>query len=195
MNNLIRDQDFYALTRVKIPVKKHSFLIDKIQNDDQSISESQKTLRTSSLSNGAAYMDSGDDQSLHYDSETDKTDLSDPELQRSVIRNISIRNSRSQSREAKQFLRDMDKDLSKIMKDSSRPDRNSLDEVISVLTHKSVNPLLTREVPKQVEYCSLKWKTAIVILLCVAVVVPVAYIVYYVYVSHGLSRHTANPGD
>ena len=190
VNNLIRDQDFYALTSVKIPVKKHSFLIDKIQNDDKTITESQNSLRvrTSSLSNGAACLDSGDDQSLHYDSETDRTDLSDPETQRSVIRKISIRGTKSQSKEARQFLREMDRELSNIMK-NSQTDRNSLDEVISVLTHKSVNPLIQSNVPKQLDYCSVKWKTAIVILLCVAVVVPVAYIIYYVYVSHDFKRH------
>lgn len=171
-------------------MKKHSFLIDRIQNDDKSITESQRTLkiRTSSLSNGAACVDSGDDQSLHHDSDTDRTDLSDPETQLSVIRNISIRRTKNQSKEARKFLRDMDKDLSKIM-NNARPERNSLDEVISVLTHKSVNPLITREVPKQQDYCSVKWKTAIVILLFVAVVVPVIYILYYVFVSHDFKRH------
>lgn len=194
MNNLIKDQDFYALTSVKIPVKKHSFLVEKIQNDDRSIVEAKRTLkiRTSSLSNGAACVDSGDDQSVHYESDADRTDLSDPETQRTVIRNISIQTMKSQTKEAKQFLRDMDKDLSKILQ-NSRPERHSLDEVISVLTHKSVNPIITRDVPKQLD-CSLKWKTAIVFLICVAVVAPVVYIIHFIYDTQDGNGHNNTGG-
>lgn len=189
LNNLIRDQDFYALTSVKIPVKQHSFLVDQIQEDDKNASERElKTVRrSSSLSNGAAVMDSGDEQSLHYDSETDPatTDLSDPETQRQVIREISINKAtRSQSKEAVKFLRDMDKDLSHILK-TARTERNSLDEVISVLTHKSVNPLVMSPKRKSTYLeCVLEWRTTLVILVLVAIVAPLgAVAMYLIYVN------------
>lgn len=186
LNNLIRDQDFYALTSVKIPVKQHSFLVDQIQEDDKKASD--RVLRTkrrsSSLSNGAVCMDSGDDLSAHYDSETDRntTDLSDPETQRHVIREISINKAtRSQSKEAAKFLKDMDKDLSHILK-SARTDRNSLDEVISVLTHKSVNPLVIPPKRKSTYLeCVLEWRTTLVILVLVAIIAPLGAVAMYLF--------------
>jgi hypothetical protein len=75
-----------------------------------------------------------------FTSETDNDslhDLSDPETQRQVIRTISINDHfRSQSKEAKEFLKNMDKDLSKIR--NSRRERNSLDEVVSLLTSQRI---------------------------------------------------------
>ncbi|XP_045215419.2 lysM and putative peptidoglycan-binding domain-containing protein 3-like [Mercenaria mercenaria] len=184
LNNLIRDQDFYALTSVKIPVKQHSFLVDQIQEDDKKVGE--KVLKTleRSLSNGAACIDSGDEQSLHYDSETDHTttDLSDPDTQKQVIREISINKAtRSQSKEAVKFLKDMDKDLSHILK-TTRTDRNSLDEVISVLTHKSVTPLMMpqRKKSKYLE-CVIEWRTTVTILVLVAIIAPLAVGIYVLY--------------
>lgn len=188
INNLIRDQDFYALTSVKIPVKQHSFLVDKITEDDRIAGEARKNSKgqNSSLSNGAACMDSGDDQSMRYDSETDlTTDLSDPETQKHIIRNISINKAtRSQSHEAQRFLKNMDKDLSQILK-TTRTERNSLDEVISVLTQKSVSPLFS-PVSQKSKYldCVLEWRTILVILVLVAIVAPLVYLVYFLYVSH-----------
>lgn len=183
MNNLIKDQDFYALTSVKIPVKQHSFLIDQIQADDENAC-SEKLLKThnhTSLSNGAAFIDSGDDQSLSYDSGTDLTtaDLSDPETQRHILHKINInKTTRSQSKEAVKFLKDMDKDLSHILK-STRTDRSSLDEVISVLTHKAVNPLVMPQRKKNTyTECVIEWRTALIILIIVAVVVPIIFVIH-----------------
>jgi len=178
INNLIQDQDFYALTSVKIPVKKHSFLIDQIKEDDQKVNTQHET----EIMNGACYLESADESELHYDSEP-TTDLSDPENQKDVIRKISInRTSRGQSREAQNFLRKMDQDLSNIVK-SSRTDRASLDEVISVLTNKSVSPMFPREKPKSFYevQCHGKWKYYIVlaIVLCVALPILFGITLYY----------------
>ena len=184
LNNLIRDQDFYALTSVKIPVKQHSFLVDQIQDDDKKCGE--KVLKTvgRSLSNGSACIESGDDQSIYYDSETDHAgaDLSDPDTQRQVIRKISINKAtRIQSSEAVKFLKDMDKDLSHILK-TTRTERNSLDEVISVLTHKSVTPIVMpqRKKSKYLDFV-IEWKTTVTILVLVAIIVPLAIVVYVLY--------------
>lgn len=182
LNNLIRDQDFYALTSVKIPVKQHSFLVDKIKEDDRLASEAlTKSTVKRSLSNGAACVESADDQSVYYDSETDPAaDLSDPDTQRQVIHKISIsRVGRSQTREAQKFLKNMDKDLSHILK-STRTERSSLNEVISVLTRESVNPLAMppKRKSKYMDW-AMEWRTTVVILVIISVVVPLAIIIIY----------------
>ncbi|KAH3843512.1 lysM and putative peptidoglycan-binding domain-containing protein 3-like [Dreissena polymorpha] len=173
INNLIRDQDFHALTTIKIPVKKHSFLIDKIKEDSENITDPLKT--TASLSNGALCSDSGDESSVQYESET-QTDLSDPDTQKEVIRKISIKNQqKGSSREAQNFLQKMDSDIAQIVR-SARTERNSLDEVISVLTNKSVHPLMAREKPKSfIDYSFFQRRWKLIVCLCVVllVIVPI----------------------
>ncbi|WAR00903.1 LYSM4-like protein [Mya arenaria] len=181
INNLIQDQDFFALTRIKIPVKKHSFLIDRIKDDDQKVNSIRK--KETSLSNGAtcynSFYDNGslpDDSSTPTDSEA-QTDLSDPENQRDFVKRISInRTSRGQSREAQNFLRKMDQDISNIVK-SARTERGSLDEVISVLTNKSVSPMILPDKPKSLFeiQCGERWKYYIVLLIVTVIAIPVVF--------------------
>ena len=175
INNLIRDQDFYALSSVKIPVKKHSFLIDKINKEEanRNTSDTKESTERTKLSNGATCL-SADEEVVCDNTDTDSVhDMSDPETQKLFIRQLSIgQTSRSQSREAKQFLKNMDKDLSKLTR-SIRTDRDSLDEVISVLTNKSVYPLVS---PKKSHlcvdetYCNIIWKPAIVAAVVIGLV-------------------------
>lgn len=181
VNNLIRDQEFYALTVVKIPVKKHSFLLeknDKVENVSKIGGSKEHTERTK-VSNGAAYI--SDDEVYHEGTDSESVhDMSDPETQKLLIRKISIgHTSQSQSREARQFLESMDKDLSKL-RSSTRTDRDSLDEVISVLTNKSVYPLVQpRKSQMNGTDCGLTWKSVLVVVLVLGVLIPLGYLLYF----------------
>lgn len=182
VNRLINDQDFYGLVKIKIPVKQRSFLIDRIHEDDDNIRE--HTQCNCSTSSDASCLDSADQQSLCFVSENDiSADLSDPETQRMVIREIGInRATKSQSKEAQEFLKDMDKDLSKII-NYAQTEQTSLEEVISVLTRTAVNPLVVPDKPKRLSYtdCRITWRTSLYLLLLVAVVVPLVIGFLYLY--------------
>ena len=193
INNLIRDQDFYALSRVKIPVKKHSFLIDKIK-DEAATSDRKDSAERTTFINGATCV-SADEEVLCDNTDTDSVhDMSDPETQKLFIRQLSIgQTSRSQSKEAKQFLKNMDKDLSKLTS-STRTDRDSLDEVISVLTNKSVYPLI----PPRKDHlhidgsnCGISWKTVVVLAVLIGVVVPLLFYLTYQVYSHYATSHNS----
>lgn len=186
VNNLIRDQEFYALTSVKIPVKKHSFLIEEIskKEDVKRTSGSRETVGRTKVLNGAAYL-SADEDVYHDNTDTESGhDMSDPETQKLLIRKLSIsQTSRSQTKEAREFLESMDQDLSKL-RSSTRTDRDSLDEVISVLANKSVYPLVQ---PRKTQFygtdCGISWKLIIVLAVVIGVVIPLlGYLVYLAYV-------------
>lgn len=193
INNLIRDQDFYALSRVKIPVKKHSFLIDKIKEETTSnTSDVKESSERTTLVNGATCLSADEEEVLCDNTDTDSVhDMSDPETQKLFIRQLSIgQTSRSQSKEAKQFLKNMDKDLCNLTR-STRTDRDSLDEVISVLTNKSVYPLVS---PKKSHLhvdgtnCGISWKTVIVLAVVIGLLVPVLF--YLTYKAYYDAHHT-----
>ena len=180
VNNFISDQDFYSRCSIKIPIKRYSFLTELLDKQKEEQSDSAK------LKNGMTIIDeTNEDDRLTRLSETDNDslhDLSDPETQRQVIRTISINDTfRSQSREAKEFLKNMDKDLSKLR--NTRQDRNSLDEVVSLLTSRTIQPF-----PKKTEKinwtdCGLRWSTIIIMIIVVAILVPLVIFLYYEYKS------------
>lgn len=183
-NNIIRDQEFYALTSVKIPVKKHSFLVEQITKEEDLKNagcSKDEVVRPKAL-NGAAYL-SADEEVYDTDNES-AHDMSDPETQKLLIRKLSIgQTSRSQSKEARDFLESMDKDLSKFTS-SKRTDRDSLDEVISVLTNKSVYPLVPPRKSHSNDY-SIGWKYLIVIIVAVLVMgVIVSLLGFYGYFNN-----------
>ena len=179
---------------MKIPVKKHSFLIDKIKEETASnTSDMKESAERTTLVNGATCL-SADEEVLCDNTDTDSVhDMSDPDTQKLFIRQLSIgQTSRSQSKEAKQFLKNMDKDLSKLTR-STRTDRDSLDEVISVLTNKSVYPLVS---PKKSHLhvdgtnCGISWKTVIVLAVVIGLVVPLLFYLTYQAYSHYSASHT-----
>ena len=178
VNNLINDQDFHALTRIKIPVKHNSFLIEQIENDSREVDKKKENAQ---VNGAAAYAESEEEYEINTESDKDvTTDLSDPETQKQVIRKISIKSAaRSDNSEAQAFLENMDRDLSKIM-NSKRTDRQSLDEVISVLTNKSVHPLVQKRPNTWTDF-SIRYKTAVVIFVVVAIFVPIAFLVWYIH--------------
>ncbi|XP_046373576.1 lysM and putative peptidoglycan-binding domain-containing protein 3-like [Haliotis rufescens] len=169
INNLIRDQDFYALRKIKVPIRRYGVLSEIIEEEKKK--KPRETFSTEL--NSASYMEETGPLLENYDDPESSHDLSDPDTQMKIIRTLSIRdNINSQSREAENFLKSMDKDLSKMKK--SRGDRNSLDEVISVLTNKTFYPLERR---KSQAYngadCGMSYRTIIATVIVLCIVIPV----------------------
>lgn len=175
VNNFISDQDFYSRSSIKIPVKRYSFLTELM--DQEKEKEPPKKMK-----NGMTIIDETEEKIAYRGlSETDTDslhDLSDPETQRQVIRTISINDTfRSQSREAKEFLKNMDKDLSKIR--NSRQERQSLDEVVSLLTSRTIQPFPKKPAAVNWVDCGVRWWTIVVVIIIVAILVPLIFLVYY----------------
>ncbi|XP_041369913.1 lysM and putative peptidoglycan-binding domain-containing protein 3-like [Gigantopelta aegis] len=173
INKLIRDQDFFALRFIKVPVKRFGLMSEIIAQEKRNADSA----RLLSQQNGTIE-EFVEDQHLDYDSDS-LQDLSDPETQHKVIHTISIQdNLRTQSKEAEDFLRNMDKDLSKIIQPSRR-ERDSLSEVISVLTNKSIHPLQSQK-PKHLNGADygIRWWTVVGVMVLVALFIPGVYFIY-----------------
>ncbi|XP_076102140.1 lysM and putative peptidoglycan-binding domain-containing protein 3-like [Mytilus galloprovincialis] len=175
VNNFITDQDFYSRRSIKIPVKQYSFLTEmldkqKEEEEDNKITNGMTIVDETEENVGFMGSSETDNDSLH--------DLSDPETQRQVIRTISINDTfRSQSKEAKEFLKNMDKDLSKIRK--TRGDNSSLDEVVSLLTSRRIQPFPKKPAAVNWVDCGVRWWTIVLVIIVVAILVPLVILVYY----------------
>ncbi|XP_076465664.1 lysM and putative peptidoglycan-binding domain-containing protein 3-like [Babylonia areolata] len=172
VNNLIKDQDFFALRKLKIPMRRHGYLSEIVRQEEA------EALKQNSYSqrNGATLPSDSD---VPSDAICSDVDISDPETHRSLLRTVSIGgNFSKQGRKANRFLKKMDKDLSKF-RQSTVTERESLDEVISVLTNKSFYPLQSRQKLNGAD-CGIRWW--MLVLAAVAFTVLV-FIVYYVYVN------------
>ncbi|XP_063432584.1 lysM and putative peptidoglycan-binding domain-containing protein 3-like [Mytilus trossulus] len=175
VNNFITDQDFYSRRSIKIPVKQYSFLTEMLDKQKEEEVDNK-------ITNGMTIVDETEENvGFMGSSETDNDslhDLSDPETQRQVIRTISINDTfRSQSKEAKEFLKNMDKDLSKIRK--TRGDNSSLDEVVSLLTSQRIQPFPKKPAAVNWVDCGVRWWTIVLVIIVVAILVPLVILVYY----------------
>lgn len=169
VNNLIKDQDFFALTKLKIPMHRHGYL-SEIRRQEEAEAAKQKS---HTAHNGAAALPS--DSDIPSDAVCSDVDVSDPETHHSV-RTVSICDHLSkQGRETSRFLRKMDKDLFKL-RQSTVTERESLDEVISVLTNKSFYPLENRRKVNGAD-CGIRWWVLLLAAGVVAISVPVTYFV------------------
>ena len=179
INNMMQDQDFYAFTKIKVPLKKYSFLTEVVNKSaDNKASNSIAEHRTWNGTVVDETLDSTDHESAFQDTDTE-CNLSDPETQRLLIKkSLSIKqNINSQSREAKRFLRNMDKDLTKICQ-SARSNRNSLNEVVSVLTDRTIQPLRRKKTYFNGADCGVTWwSISLCVLICV-IVIPLLIMLY-----------------
>lgn len=149
-----------------------------------------KTLQHSRPANWASSSNDSDPDvcNNYFEENNSPHDFSDPDTQMKVLRTLSIReNFSSQEKDAEKFLRRMDDDLKKF-KQSPRLERESLSEVISVLTNKSISPLQTSR-PSSIPggaTCGISWLSIVIVSLLVAIIVPV---VLFLYIKYALNSH------
>lgn len=177
-NNLLTEQDFFALRSVKIPVRRFSVL-----TETHTTGPLKPALPTSPT--GARRVPQiSPVTSLPTESSTD---------------------SSSSTESVEGFLLEKDKDIERLVK-STGPSRSSLNEVVSSLTLQQQQPLLgeveykpaQRKDPYYGADWGMRWWTAVAIMLVVGIVTPVFYLLYYeVLVKADVSHHNPpqGPGD
>ncbi|CAL1542866.1 unnamed protein product, partial [Lymnaea stagnalis] len=170
INNLIQDQEFYALKVIKVPMTKYGILSEQFGTQDQVLKHPRNVKNQSSNS----FLSEDQDLLDHFNESDSQHDFSDPETQIKVLRTLSIRdNLTSDDKEAEKFLQKMDEDLNKL-KQSSRGERESLTEVISILTNKSIHPLETSKPISKGNGadCGISWWSILIASLAIAVIAP-----------------------
>lgn len=179
-NNLLTEQDFFALRSVKIPVRRFSVLTETHNaatalKPSSSASPSSAAWSLSQISPGSS----------------------------SVPTECSTDSSSSSTDSVEGFLLEKDKDIEMLVK-STGPSRSSLSEVVSSLTQQEQEqPLLgggagaeykpvLRKDPYYGADWGMRWWTAVAIMLVVGIVTPVFYLLYYeVLVKADVSHHGA----
>ncbi|KAG7243925.1 hypothetical protein INR49_006080 [Caranx melampygus] len=171
-NNLLTEQDFFALRSVKIPVRRFSVLTE---------THSTGPLKPASPSGARHLPQISPVTSLPSESSTDS--------------------SCSSTDSVEGFLLEKDKDIERLVK-STGPSRNSLNEVVSSLTLQQQQPLLAeveykpaqRKDPYYGADWGMRWWTAVAIMLVVGIVTPVFYLLYYeVLMKADVSHHGIPP--
>ncbi|KAM4577491.1 lysM and putative peptidoglycan-binding domain-containing protein 3 [Odontesthes bonariensis] len=166
-NNLLTEQDFYALRSVKIPVRRFSVLTE---------THNTGPLKSASPTGATRVPQISSVTSLPSESSTDSS-------------------SSSSTDSVEGFLLEKDKDIERLVK-STGPSRSSLNEVVSSLTLQQP-PLgeveykpVQRKDPYYGADWGMRWWTAVAIMLVVGIVTPVFYLLYYeVLVKSDVSHH------
>lgn len=122
VNNLISEQDLYALKKVKIPVKKFGILTDCSEEITKRLSNRPPDLNSPTTS-----------------------DLSD-----SIPEEIdSLLNQEDKSNEVRKYLKTVDKQIRSSMKTAKKP--QVLDEVVSSLGSVGYQPLISPGIRRQAQ--------------------------------------------
>lgn len=167
-NNLLTDQDFFALRSVKIPVRRFSVLTET--------PELSGPLKSASPTGARRLPQISPITSLPLESSTDSSCSTDS---------------------VEGFLLEKDKDIERLVK-STGPSRSNLNEVVSSLTLQQQQPLLgeveykpaQRKDPYYGADWGMRWWTAVAIMLVVGIVTPVFYLLYYeVLVKSDVAHH------
>ncbi|XP_072922817.1 lysM and putative peptidoglycan-binding domain-containing protein 3 [Hemitrygon akajei] len=159
VNNLINDQDFFALRSIKIPVKKITLLGER-----HNATAARLVPRVALESNAQC-------QELKTGVDT------------------------STNENADNFLREVDKDLERIVR-SNDTTREHLNEVVSALSTQPFYQAADRKIARRKDPhygadWGMRWWNAVMIMLIVGIVTPLFYLLYYeVLVKVETSHHS-----
>lgn len=175
LNNLIRDQDFYALTVIKVPVKRFGLLTELIEEEK----EAKKLSKVPK--------DSSDVLEVMEANEIneDEDEIDDSDSRSLLIRKVSIRDAfGTQSRDAASFLQKMDSDIHNIIS-STKLRMDSLEEVTKSLTCKRIHPLQRQTSWLSGVDCGIRWWSALILFLVVGLLMPTFFILFVKYGQPG----------
>ena len=162
-NNLYTDQEFYALRKLKVPIRPNGVLSEALEE------QKRRPTPLNLQDNHFQASGSGETADLHCD-DTSEADESECE-----VRTLSIRSALDSPNS---FLRHMDNDIKKICQSTSVR-KDNLEEVARTLTVNCIRPLKKQE-RNHGTFCGLGWKGFLVVALLVAVLVPLI-VAWYIY--------------
>ena len=180
---MISDQDFYGLSTIKVPAKRHGLLTELIEKENESKQNKHKLkLGASQNCDGIVGVANGtDSDATDYDEDFSDTSRL---LRHQNVRTVSIRDTLNrQGDEAVKFLQKMDSDIKNIVT-STKSRHESLDEVTTRLTCRRFFPLEDKKASYGADYGIKLWG----ILVCLVIVVIVAPAFYFAYFE-SLNKH------
>ncbi|GAB1606560.1 lysM and putative peptidoglycan-binding domain-containing protein 3-like [Argonauta hians] len=187
VNHLIRDQDLFGRKLVKVPIRKYGHITEL--HKDLLIPESGETTNMTEDDTHKGLVDCTTEMTATPGPlalsgvDEERCDFHDPDMQRRIFQSLSIKDMiHSQTKEAEEFLRSMDKDL-EVLRNSTKNSRQSLDEVISVLTSKSIQPLQKSSNMWNFsgDDCGLRFRTILAAVIIIGIVIPLVIIICFKY--------------
>ena len=181
MNNLYRDQDFFALKTVKIPVREYSVLTEpqELEQRRKNVVEGNQSSSTSDemrLGGPGTYYRS--DEEYSCDADDEKGDSDGPEY-----RDISIQSALKWKYSRHTLLQRFDEELQRVREDTENRMSN-MKEVALTLNYPSIQPIVTKDSYEKRLFLWIftDWRVMIggfIVVVIVAVVITVAYIKYH----------------
>jgi len=179
VNNILSDQGFYALKRIKIPVRPHSFLLpdvhDRGRNNNGWVVENKESpMFSSNLSSrvstgySSPYSELGEDgvESICCGEQTQL-----------------LFNESKDKKKVKKLLKDMDKDLDRIREKQSELETMSGDP--SILVKEPIKfPLRASQIPTEDPGCSNRVLGCWCLVVCVLILVVVVILVHLMGIEH-----------
>ena len=187
VNNLYRDQDFFALKTVKVPVKEHSVLTEQKMREKcrKNNVEERTTCTSGNTSSGAAsdehrlggpdtYYKSGDEQegvgSSSGDADDEVGDSDGPE-----VRGVSIQSALKWKHSQHHLLEKFDRDLQRIRQNTAQQMSNVKQVAIS-MDMPAFHPIVAKEQTYE-SWLLSDWRHAIVLIVVTIIVIAAIIIV------------------
>jgi len=183
VNNILSDAEFFALKRIKIPVRPTSLLnellpgvhTDEKKNNNGWLVESKESPKAFS-SDISSYVSSGQ-SSPYSETEYDNADT------------LAVFHESKDKKKVKKFLKEMDKDLDRI-RDRQTDIEPLIQETLQVETKKF--PLRATQIPTEDPGCSNRVLGRWCILIGVLIVIVFYFLVKLMQVDHHDHQHDPN---
>lgn len=168
LNNLIADQDFYALKSIRLPATKYGYLKELIEEKGIGI----KNPRAASSN-----------FECNYTANEYEINPSDEENESLLVKSVSVMGPASnQGKEAEKFLQKMDQDIHNIL-NSTKNRLDTLDEVKSSLTCRRFYPLHDKKNIINGIDCGAKWWSLVVAMFTIGLILPSCFYLFFIYVK------------
>ena len=168
VNRLIMEQDFFALRLIRVPVKKHGIISERLEHSY--LGRTLPNLEAPPVSSREYNHEDGSLVDAPCDEAGETSSL--------LVRTLSIRDTcNRQSTEAREFLQRMDGDLEKI-RFSTNSYKSSLDEVSATLTCKRIHPLRDGAFCNEAD-CGIRWWNLVIWMIIVVLLIPSLYFLYF----------------
>lgn len=169
LNKLIRDQDFYALKTIKVPVKRFGLLTELIEEENKNNDGAKLSLKPGASGESVIEISEANGDVTDYGEDSDTS-----ESRQLLVRTLSIRDSMvsSQGKEAIDFLKKMDSDIKGILK-GTKNSKDTLEEVTASLTTKRIQPL---KGPNRIlggADCGIRWWNVVITMFVIGVLTPI----------------------
>ena len=203
VNNLYRDQDFFALKTIKVPVKEHSVLTEPKMREKCRKNKVEERITGTSGNNSsgaasdehrlggpAAYYKSGDEEEMEGQSSSGDADDEVGDSDGPEVRGVSIQSALKWKHNRHALLEKFDKDLQKIRENTEQQMSNNVRHTAISIDMPAFHPIVAKEQTYEGRLLS-DWRYALILIGVLFLIVIVSVILLLLY--HPRTSRIGNP--